>query len=55
MYKVGQFFRERYEDFLGKIYTKENIWFRADEVDRTVMSGQLVAAGLYPPSEEQRF
>lgn len=55
MYKVGQFFRERYEDFLGKIYTKENIWFRADEVDRTVMSGQLVAAGLYPPSEEQRW
>ncbi|XP_031365171.1 venom acid phosphatase Acph-1-like isoform X3 [Apis dorsata] len=55
MYKVGQFFRERYEDFLGEIYTKENILFRSDEVDRTVMSGQLVAAGLYPPSKEQRW
>ncbi|XP_031774352.1 venom acid phosphatase Acph-1-like [Apis florea] len=55
MYKVGQFFRERYEDFLGEVYTKENIWFRSDQADRTVMSGQLVAAGLYPPSKIQRW
>lgn len=55
MYQVGQFFRERYEDFLGEIYTKKKIWFRSDKIDRTVMSGQLVATGLYPPSKIQRF
>lgn len=55
MYKVGQFFRKRYENFLGEIYTKENIWFRSDEVDRTAMSVQLVTTGLYPPSKQQRF
>ncbi|XP_031774349.1 venom acid phosphatase Acph-1-like isoform X1 [Apis florea] len=55
MYQVGQFFRERYEDFLGEIYTKKKIWFRSDKIDRTVMSGQLVATGLYPPSKIQRW
>ncbi|KAG9433596.1 venom acid phosphatase Acph-1 [Apis mellifera carnica] len=55
MYKVGQFFRKRYENFLGEIYTKENIWFRSDEVDRTAMSVQLVTTGLYPPSKQQRW
>ncbi|XP_003486585.1 venom acid phosphatase Acph-1 [Bombus impatiens] len=55
LYKLGQYFRERYDQFLGRIYTSKDIWFRADEVERVVMSGQLVAAGLYPPCEEQRW
>ncbi|XP_076762881.1 venom acid phosphatase Acph-1-like [Xylocopa sonorina] len=54
-YKLGQYFRERYDHFLDRIYTKKDVWFRADEIDRIVMTGQLVAAGLYPPFEEQRW
>ncbi|XP_031837653.1 venom acid phosphatase Acph-1 [Nomia melanderi] len=52
-YKLGQFFRARYDEFLGPIYSKDIIWFRADEIDRIVMTGELVAAGLYPPYKEQ--
>lgn len=54
-YKLGQYFRERYDQFLGSCYTKKDIWFRADEVDRIVMTGELVAAGLYPPCNDQRW
>lgn len=53
-YKLGQYFRERYDQFLGPIYRKDDIYFRADEVDRIVMTGQLVASGLYPPNGEQK-
>ena len=54
-YKLGQFFRERYDEFLSPTYSKETIWFRADEVDRVVMTGELVAAGMYPPYGEQKW
>ncbi|XP_033325176.2 venom acid phosphatase Acph-1 [Megalopta genalis] len=54
-FELGQYLRERYDKFLGPIYTKETIWFRADEIDRVVMTGELVAAGLYPPSKEQMW
>lgn len=54
-YKLGQYFRERYDEFLGPIYLKDTIWFRADEIDRIVMTGELVAAGLYPPYKEQMW
>lgn len=55
LYKLGQYFRERYDQFLGEIYMSKDVWFRADEVERVIMSGQLVAAGLYPPNKEQRW
>ncbi|XP_043260705.1 venom acid phosphatase Acph-1-like [Colletes gigas] len=54
-YKLGQFLRLRYEKLLGPIYSKEIIWFRADEVERVVMTGELVAAGLFPPVKRQRW
>ncbi|XP_053989054.1 venom acid phosphatase Acph-1-like [Hylaeus volcanicus] len=54
-YKLGQYFRERYDEFLGTIYSKDVVWFRADEIERVVMSAELVAAGLYPPCKEQMW
>ncbi|XP_076643313.1 venom acid phosphatase Acph-1 [Halictus rubicundus] len=54
-FKLGEYFRERYNEFLGPVYTKETIWFRADEIERIVMTGELVAAGMYPPSKEQMW
>ncbi|XP_078050595.1 venom acid phosphatase Acph-1 [Augochlora pura] len=54
-FQLGEYLRKRYDEFLGPIYTKETIWFRADEIDRIVMTGELVAAGLYPPSKEQMW
>ncbi|KZC03760.1 PREDICTED: venom acid phosphatase Acph-1-like [Dufourea novaeangliae] len=52
-YKLGQYFRERYDKFLGPLYSKEIVRFRADENERVVMTAELVAASLFPPQEEQ--
>lgn len=54
-YNLGQFLKSRYGEFLGPYYSKDNIQIRADAVDRTIMSGQLVAAALFPPYKQQRW
>ncbi|XP_076394727.1 venom acid phosphatase Acph-1 isoform X2 [Megachile rotundata] len=54
-YKLGQYFRDRYDDFLGPFYSKKIIQFYSSEVDRVIMTGELVAAGLYPAVGLQRW
>lgn len=54
-YKLGQYFRDRYDEFLGPLYSKKVITFYSSEVDRVVMTGELVAAGMYPPVGIQRW
>ncbi|CAG9762350.1 unnamed protein product [Ceutorhynchus assimilis] len=48
-YKLGQFYRERYDQFLGDTWNIDYVDFRCDNYDRTKMSGELVMAGLWPP------
>ncbi|XP_068907895.1 venom acid phosphatase Acph-1-like [Tenebrio molitor] len=52
-FKLGKKFRERYDNFLGKIYTPDLLEAFSSDVNRTKASLQLVLAGLFPPVEEQ--
>ena len=54
-YKLGEYFRERYGEFLGPLYSKQDIQFYSSNVDRVIMTTELVAAALYPPVGEQRW
>ena len=53
MYKLGQEFREMYEQFLATEYISENVYTLSSYADRCQMSAQLLLAGLYPPVKEQ--
>ncbi|XP_057337523.1 uncharacterized protein LOC130675706 [Microplitis mediator] len=52
-YKLGEYLRNRYNDFLGDYYTPENVMARSVEFDRSKMSLQLVLSSLYPPKKDQ--
>lgn len=52
-YKLGEYLRNRYNDFLGDYYIPENVMARSVEFDRSKMSLQLVLSSLYPPKKDQ--
>lgn len=54
-YQLGQYLRKYYSKFLDDLYTEEELEARSTDVLRTKMSAQLVLAGLYPPTKEQRW
>lgn len=54
-FKLGQWFRERYDGFLSSNYSEEEIIVRSTDVDRTLMSAMSNLAGLYPPSGYQKW
>ncbi|XP_033302567.1 venom acid phosphatase Acph-1-like isoform X1 [Bombus vosnesenskii] len=54
-YVLGQFLRQRYDHFLGDVYRSEAVSAISSDYDRTKMSLQLVLAGLFPPSNLQRW
>lgn len=47
--------REKYNEFLGPIYYPDNVYAQSTDYVRTKMTLQLVLAGMYPPSELQRW
>ncbi|XP_018916244.2 prostatic acid phosphatase-like [Bemisia tabaci] len=49
MHALGRFLRHRYDGFISSAYIPAEISVLTDYVDRTIMSAQLVLAGLYPP------
>ncbi|XP_068907606.1 venom acid phosphatase Acph-1-like [Tenebrio molitor] len=52
-FTLGKFLRQRYDNFLGKIYTPDLLEGLSSDVNRTKMSLQLVLAGMLPPVDEQ--
>lgn len=52
-YDLGLWLRQRYKDFLPEEYSENDIYVRSTDVDRTLMSGEAVLAGLYPPVADQ--
>lgn len=55
MYNLGVHLREVYGEFLGNIYTVETMKMQTAEYPLSMMSGQLVNAGLWPPVENQQW
>ncbi|XP_048513019.1 venom acid phosphatase Acph-1-like [Athalia rosae] len=54
-YDLGVFLKERYGEWLGDVYLKDEVEFRSSNRDRTIMTAQLVATALFPPSEIQKW
>ncbi|RWS19183.1 lysosomal acid phosphatase-like protein 3, partial [Leptotrombidium deliense] len=48
MYNVGRYMRNRYEHFLTS--NPQEIHIKSAMLDRCLVSAELVAAGMYPPS-----
>lgn len=55
MYQNGLFIRDRYNEFLNSYLTDKVLYARATDSDRAINSAQLVAAGIWPPNEEQKW
>ncbi|XP_055310683.1 prostatic acid phosphatase-like [Sitodiplosis mosellana] len=49
LYEMGQWLRSRYGNFLGNTYQPDAVWAQTTGVTRTIMSMQVVLAGLFPP------
>ncbi|CAF4747263.1 unnamed protein product [Pieris macdunnoughi] len=48
-YKLGQWLRQRYVNFITDEFDPEAVYVRSTDVDRTLMSAQANLAGMYPP------
>lgn len=53
MYKLGQFFRDRYNLLLGVGYEPYKIYVQSSGYDRCIMSAQVFLAALFLPETEQ--
>ncbi|XP_030746229.1 testicular acid phosphatase homolog [Sitophilus oryzae] len=51
MYTLGQNLRTIYSEFVPKYYWPLDVNFTSSYSDRCLMSGQLVASGLFPPKD----
>ncbi|XP_062973564.1 lysosomal acid phosphatase [Elgaria multicarinata webbii] len=52
---LGQVLRRRYDGFLNASYSRQEIFIRSTDFDRTLMSAEANLAGLYPPEGQQVF
>ena len=55
MYNLGVHLRETYNEFLGDVYKQETMKMQTADYPLSMMSGQLVNAGLWPPAEIQKW
>lgn len=55
VYELGKYLRRRYKQLIGVNYSSKNVYIRSTDIDRTLMSAQIIAAALFPPSEEQMW
>nr|XP_018904524.1 PREDICTED: prostatic acid phosphatase-like [Bemisia tabaci] len=55
MFELGRSLRYRYDGFLSSKYIPAEIEVISSDVDRCIMSAQLLPAGLYPPEGIQKW
>lgn len=55
MYNLGVHLRDIYDEFLGDTYMHDVTKIRTTEYTLSILSAQLVNAGLWPPSEGQMW
>lgn len=48
-YILGQWLRKRYDSLVNETYSKNDIYIRSTDVDRTLMSALSNLAGFFPP------
>lgn len=54
-FKLGQFFRRRYDKLLGDKYSPKKVYIQSTDVDRCLMSAEAVLAGLFHPTEVEKW
>ncbi|XP_060530825.1 venom acid phosphatase Acph-1-like [Cylas formicarius] len=52
-YRIGTTLRQRYNDFLGDVYSVNILDARSTDYNRTKMSANLMLSGLFPPRDDQ--
>lgn len=52
-YQLGQWLREKYNNFIPKFYKSADTYIYSSDMDRTLMSASANLAGLYPPGPTQ--
>lgn len=52
MYQKGALLRKMYDGFISPNYKEGEVYITSTQLDRTLMSAQLVLAGFYPPSDD---
>lgn len=55
MYNLGMYLRKTYDKFLGPYYNTDVAKMRTAEYTLSILSGQLVNAGLWPPKSLQKW
>jgi len=55
MYQKGQFFRRMYNGYINDLYLDSEILTKSTQMTRTIMSAQMVLAGMYPPRNYQKW
>ena len=52
MYKLGQFIRQEYHQYLGDNYSPREVYARSSLHDRCIESLSLLLSGAYPPNQK---
>lgn len=55
LFRFGQYLRRRYDKLIGEKYSTNTIYAQSTDFDRTIMSAILCLAGLYPPTEDEKW
>lgn len=51
-YELGQYLRQRYGKLIGSSYSSNDVYIYSTDTDRTLMTAQCAAAGLFPPTKD---
>lgn len=54
-YKLGQYFRRRYDKLLGDKYSPKKVYVQSTDVDRCLMTAETVLAALFQPTETEKW
>ncbi|CAG2122469.1 unnamed protein product, partial [Medioppia subpectinata] len=52
MYKLGEFIRQEYNQYLGDKYSPREVYVRSSIVERCIESTSSLLAGAYPPKQK---